>query len=64
MDSNLQLALREAAKFRGIYTRIAQRLGLSAQHVREVALGRRQSDRVKRELDREFKKILNAKKAA
>jgi hypothetical protein len=53
------LALKEAAKFRGIYTRVARRLGLSAQHVREVALGHRRSARVKLELDREFKKILN-----
>ena len=57
-------ALADASKFRGIYSRVAKKLGLSVQHVREVALGRRHSARVARALDREFLKIRNNRERA
>lgn len=57
MNSNVTTALEAAARFRGIYTRVGKKLGLSSQHVREVALGRRVSSRVVKALDREFQRI-------
>lgn len=48
--------LAEAALFRGTYSTVAQKLGVSPQHVRNVSLGRAVSRRVAEELKREVRR--------
>ena len=48
---------KEAAKITGLFTRVAGRLQVSTTHVREVAVGKRTSDRVMRELIAEITQI-------
>ncbi len=45
--------LENAAKFRGMYTAVARKLGVTPQHVRLVALGLSRSKRVTEALKRE-----------
>lgn len=47
-----------ASIFRGMYTEIARKLGVSPQHVRHVALGKTTSQRVLREILRECRRRL------
>lgn len=60
----LQAELQRSARLRGIYTRVAVQLGVSVQHVKEVSMGRRNSPRVIRAMEREYQKILNRERAA
>jgi hypothetical protein len=53
--------LRRALLYRGIFTRVARRLGKSISHVRRVALGERTSRPV---LDALMEEILRIEKAA
>ena len=47
ITANERVALvRKALSYRGLFTRIARSLGLTRQHVAQVARGRRQSKRV------------------
>ncbi len=64
VNSNVIHELQRASRLNGIYTRVAKRLGLSVNHVREVGVGRRTSARVLREITREFKKMVSGEKAA
>jgi hypothetical protein len=54
VNSNLTITLLNTSRFRGIYSRVAKKLNVSPQHVREVALSRRRSARVTRALEREL----------
>lgn len=56
--------LQFSGKFPGICSRIAKQLSVSPQHVREVFLRRRVSDRVSKALDAELKKIEGTGRAA
>lgn len=47
---------RQAGKNRGVVAEVARRLGLSHEHVRQVALGTRASKRVARALVSERKR--------
>lgn len=49
--------LRRAARYYGVYTRVAKRTGVTKQHVRFVAMGLRHSPRVERELIKEVRRI-------
>jgi hypothetical protein len=49
--------LEQAALFYGIYSRIARKLGVSPQHVRQVAKGLHRSKRVSLALTREMQRI-------
>lgn len=49
--------LRKAAIFYGIYSRLARRLGVTPQHVRQVARGIRRSARVARAIEREIRRL-------
>ena len=49
--------LAKAAIFRGVYSRVARKLGVTPQHVRHVALGLSVSKRVSREIDREIRRV-------
>lgn len=49
--------LKRAIAYVGIFSRVATRLGLTPGHVRQVALGRRISERVADALTREVKRI-------
>lgn len=55
---------QRASKLTGIFTRIAKKLDVSPQHVREVALGNRRSDRVMKALQAEMRKAVGAERAA
>jgi hypothetical protein len=48
---------QRASRLTGIFSRIAERLDVSPNHVRQVALGNRVSDRVMRELRAEMRKV-------
>jgi hypothetical protein len=50
----LQRETREYNKRRGLYTRVAQELGVTPAHVRNCALGLRRSSRVEEALLREM----------
>lgn len=50
-------AFTEAQRFNGMLTKIGAQLGVSANHVREVALGKRTSERVMTELIAEVSRI-------
>lgn len=65
MNSNqIRAELQKASRFRGIYTRVARKLNVSPNHVKEVAMGRRSSNRVERAIEREYRRIVEAEKAA
>lgn len=49
--------LANVALFRGLYSKVARKLGVTPQHVRHVALGISISKRVSKELDREIRRI-------
>ncbi len=49
--------LQQAAKYYGIYSRLARRLGVTPQHVRHVALGFTRSARVSRAIAKEMERI-------
>jgi hypothetical protein len=44
----------------GMFVRVANELGLSSQHVREVAIGNRTSQRVMKALQAEMRRIERA----
>lgn len=56
-EDSIIAEFQKASRLTGIYTRIADRLGVSPNHVRQVALGNRKSSRVMRELRTELRKI-------
>jgi hypothetical protein len=49
--------LVEAAEIRGLFTRVARRLGVTRQHVRQVAYGTGTSRRVSLAIKRELRQI-------
>jgi predicted transcriptional regulator len=49
--------LEQAARFYGIYSRVARKLGVTPQHVRHIAKGLGKSKRVSAALDREIRRI-------
>lgn len=51
---------RKAFLYRGIFSRVAEALGVSGAHVHRVATGERQSDRVADALRREIARIEEA----
>lgn len=53
--TSLSAEFREAAKIRGIVADVARRLHLSHEHVRQVALGGRTSERVAKALTIELR---------
>lgn len=55
---------QRASKLTGIFTRVAKKLEVSTQHVREVALGNRRSDRVMKALQSEMRKVVKSERAA
>ena len=60
----IRAELEKAARYRGIYTRVARQLGVSSHHVKEVVMGRRHSIRVMRAFKAEFSKIVDSERAA
>jgi DNA-binding transcriptional regulator YdaS (Cro superfamily) len=51
--------LEKAALFYGLYSRIARQLGVTSQHVSQVAKGRHRSKRVSKAIAKEIQRILN-----
>lgn len=49
--------LAQASRFYGVYSRVARKLGVTPQHVRQVALGLHTSRRVSAALKRELRRI-------
>lgn len=62
--TEIKIELERAARFYGIYSRVARKIGVSSQHVKEVAMMRRTSDRVQRAIVREFVRTVKKDKAA
>jgi DNA-binding transcriptional regulator YdaS (Cro superfamily) len=52
--------LDDAALFYGMYSRLARRLGVSPQHVRQVSIGKHKSKRVRAAILREVARIRKA----
>ncbi len=49
---------RLASLFRGIYGRVAQKVGLDASYVSRVARGERRSEKIEAALEREMQRIM------
>lgn len=54
---NKQPALRRYRLYRGLYARVARRLGVDRSYVSRVARGQRTSPKVEAALDAELKRI-------
>ena len=52
--------LTEASRFYGLFSRVAKKLGVTPQHVRQVARGLHSSKRVTAALQRELRRIREA----
>lgn len=56
--------IAEASKFYGVFSRVARKLRVTPQHVRQVAMGLHTSRRVSAALQRELRKIRDGERAA
>lgn len=62
-DTTTEINVLETARLtRGVFTRVARRLGLTVSHVRRVAIGERRSSLVQGEIEKELAKLQRALK--
>ena len=57
-------SLAVASRLRGLYSRVAKRLGVDPSYVSRVASGQRRSETIQAELENQINKILAAKDVA
>lgn len=56
--------IRLASTIRGLYSRVAKKVGVDPSYVSRVARGQRRSAKIAAQLDREVVKILSATKTS